>query len=252
MENDLKDLIIYLYNAIHYEINKINNYNINNNIDLPGELALFRSQYYSNNSSFIIDTFFFEQQSTIRCLNCNFSHISYNINNIIIFYLEKVRKYISDKSPCGFFSISLENCFENYEDEELLYGQNQIYCSNCMLQSDAYRSNKILTGPEVMTISLVREGLDVNFEYPLVLNLGKYIKTKCKEDFRYELIGIISLLKEYGKTGHFIATCKSPVDCQWYCYNDTVISKCDDPLKEDYEDKYLVPYVLFYQKCKMN
>ena len=156
------------------------------------------------------------------------------------------------KSPHGFISITLENCFENYIEEEILYGQNQINCSNCQSRSNAIRSNKMLTCPEVLTITLFREEYDVNFEYPLVMNLEKYFENKSKENYSYELIGVLSRLEQgqNGMPGHFIAICKSPVDCQWYCYNDTDVSKCDDPRYQDNKEKELIPYVLFYQKIK--
>ena len=251
-EKDLKNLIIYIYNTIHYEINKINNYNINNNYNLPRELALFRNQYYSKNSSFMIDTFYFEHQSDIKCLYCNSKHISYNINNIIIFNLEKVREYNTRKKLEGFFSITLDDCFENYKEYEFLNGQNQIFCSNCKSRSNAIRTNKMLTYPEVMTIALIREGNNVNFEYPFKMNLEKYVENKSKENYEYKLIGILSGLEQgqNGIPGHFIALCKSPIDNQWYCYNDKDVSKCSDPRYQVYEEKELIPYVLFYQKVK--
>ena len=74
-----KDLIIFLFKKIHNEINKKNQYNYNN---LDDNLSLFRNDYYSNNSSFLIDTFYFEQQNELCCFNCGFSNKTYNIANI--------------------------------------------------------------------------------------------------------------------------------------------------------------------------
>ena len=249
--NDSKDLIIFLYETMHNEINNPAPYNENNNYNNDQTLQLFRNNYYSNNSSFLIKTFYFEQQSEIKCLSCGYSKTSYNISNIIIFPLEKVREYM-EKKYNGFMCVKLENCFENYQEPEFLFGQNQIYCNNCNCSSNATTSNKIFASPEVLTIILNRgKGLqfDVNFEYPLSLNINNYIIDKSKGNNNYELICVLTHLGPSGMSGHFIAFCKSPVDNKWYCYNDASVSECNDPRYQNSNEMEGIPYVLFYQKC---
>ena len=249
--NDSKDLIIFIYETIHNEINKPENYIENNNYHNDQTLRLFRKDYYSKNMSFLIKTFYFEQQSEIKCLRCKNSKISYNISNIIIFPLEKVREYMVKKNN-GFISVTLDNCFENYQEPEMLFGQNQIFCNSCGNLSNASTSNKIFTSPEVLTIILNRgKGLqfDVNFEYPLSLDIDKYITDKSKGNNKYELICVLTHLGPSGMSGHFIAFCKSPIDGQWYCYNDANVSQCNDPRYQNNNEIEGIPYVLFYQKC---
>jgi len=96
--NDSKDLILFIYENIHREIhtisynnNQYNLYNCNNDY----ELLNFRNSYYASNNSIIADTFYFEQQNCLRCTLCNYTKISYNIANILIFPLEKVRQYVN-------------------------------------------------------------------------------------------------------------------------------------------------------------
>ena len=48
---------------------------------------------------------------------------------------------------------------------------------------------------------------------------------------------------------NFIAFCKSPVDKQWYCYNDENVSECNDPRFQNNNEIEVIPYALFYQKC---
>ena len=252
--NDSKDLIIFIYETIHNEINDPTPYNETHNYINDQTLRLFRKDYYSNNSSFLINTFYFEQQSEIKCLSCKYSKLSYNISNIIIFPLEKVRQYM-EKKYNGFISVTLDNCFENYQESEMLFGQNQIYCNSCKNLSNASTSNKIFTSPEVLTIILNRgKGLqfDVNFEYPLSLDIDKYITDKSKGNNKYELICVLTHLGPSGMSGHFIAFCKSPVDNHWYCYNDASVSKCNDPRDQNSDELEGIPYVLFYQKCNSN
>ena len=252
--NDSKDLIIFIYETIHSEINEQKKLNLK--INDNQELSFFRNDYYSKNCSFLIDIFYFEQQSELTCLNCNFSKISYNVANIIIFPLEKVREYMIKKSPQGFISVTLDNCFENYQEIELLSGENQIYCNNCNRMSNATTGNKIFTSPEVMTIILNRgKGLEfeVNFEYPLEININNYIIDKSSTgNYIYKLICVLSHYGPSGMAGHFIAFCLSPVDGNWYCYNDAQVSPCNDPRYGNNGDIEGIPYVLFYQKCNIN
>ena len=252
--NDSKDLIIFLYETMHNEINKKGQYNCNNMND---DLSLFRNNYYSNNSSFLIDTFYFEQQSELCCLNCNFSKVSYNISNIIIFPLEKVREYMIKKSKDGFMFVSLENCFEYYQEKENLTNQNQIFCNNCHKTSNATTGNNLFTGPQVMTIILNRgKGLEfeVNFEYPPYINIDKYVITKASNGtkYKYELICVLSHYGDSNMSGHFIAFCKSPVDGKWYCYNDAIVTQTDEPKSQNDGNLNGIPYVLFYQRTDLD
>ena len=255
--NDSKDLIIFLYETMHSEINNPDYQNNHaQNVYNNNELRTFRNNYYSKNSSIFSKTFYFEQQSELKCLNCSFNKLSYTIYNIIIFPLEKVHEYMTKKYyPQGFESVKLEDCFENYQQDEILSGSNQIYCNNCRQMANASNGNKLYTLPEVMTIILNRgKGLefDVNFEYPLQLNVNKYVLDKNCTNNNYELICVLSHIGPSGMAGHFIAFCKSPVDNRWYIYNDAQVSECMDPRYNNDDMIEGLPYVLFYQKCNVN
>ena len=159
------------------------------------------------------------------------------------------------KCPNGFINVTLDNCFENYQDIEILSGANQIFCNNCRQMANASTGNKMFTSPEVMTIILNRgKGLEfqVEFDYPLELNIDKYVMDKTVKNNNYELICVLTHIGPSGMAGHFIAFCKSPTDDKWYCYNDSMINEVNDPRYQDNEQIEGIPYVLFYQKCNLN
>ena len=248
--NDSKDLIIFIYETIH---NELNNPNINNNYlydlnNIPEELRLFRESYYSKNYSIILKTFYSEQSSNLKCCSCGVNKLSFNIISFMIFPLEKVRQHLIKLKNGNLECVTLEDCFEQNENKEMLYGQNQIFCNSCQKSSDAVSYNRLYNCPEVFTIILNRgKGLEfeVEFKFPLHINIEKYVEDKnCNTN--YELIGLITHLGESGMSGHFIAYCKSPVDNNWYCYNDAQVTKCDNPEKEI--NSCGIPYVLYYQK----
>ena len=160
-----------------------------------------------------------------------------------------------NKCPNGFMSVSLENCFENYEKEEILTEANQMFCNNCFQMTNTLSRNKILTCPEVITIILNRGKalqFDVIFEYPLFLNIDRFVMDESSlGNFKYELICVIAHIGQSLIAEHFIAFCKSPVNDKWYCYNDANVSEIDDPRNQS-SDIEGIPYVLFYQKCDIN
>ena len=252
--NDSKDLIIFIYETLHNELNNPNtNNNYLNNINnqnIPAELKLFRQNYFSQNNSIMTKTFYSEQSSNLTCCSCNINKVSFNIINFLIFPLEKIRLYLEKKKLQGFENVTLEDCFDQFEEQELLFGPNQIYCNNCHRQSNALSFNKLYNCPEVLTIILNRgKGLEFNveFQFPFNLNINKYVIDKnCNTN--YELIGVLTHLGPSGMSGHFIAYCKSPVDQNWYLYNDAEVTHCQ---KENvmYEiNSNGIPYVLYYQR----
>jgi hypothetical protein len=171
---------------------------------------------------------------------------------MLVFPLEKVREYMIQKNHNCLKSVKLEDCFEHYKRDEKLFGSNQIYCNSCRQMADASNINMIYNSPEVLTIILNRgKGLqfEVNFEYPLRLNIDKFILDKTCKNNNYDLICVLTHLGPSGMSGHFVAFCKSPVDGKWYLYNDAQVSSCKDPRNQDNTMIEGIPYVLFYQKC---
>ena len=66
--------------------------------------------------------------------------------------------------------------------------------------------------------------------------------------FMYNLIGVVTHIGESGPSGHFIAYCRSPIDNNWYQYNDNFVFPVKDFINEVIN--YAMPYILFYQKIK--
>ena len=98
---------------------------------------------------------------------------------------------------------------------------------------------KMIKSPEVITIFLNRREFDVEFEYPLVINIDKYNTSKNND---YELICVLTHIGPSGMAGHFIAICKSRIDKKWYLFNDQTVTKSSykDALNKG------TPYILFY------
>ena len=251
--NDSKDLILFIFETIHNELNNPSENPVQINFtNIPKELVAFRQNYYSQNYSIISKLFYYEQSSVMKCKSCGFETLNFNIMNCLIFPLEKVRLFLAKQKGNSLFQVTLDDCFKQNEDAEVLSGANQIYCNKCHQNSDGLSYNKLYNSPEILTIILNRgKGLqfDVNFKFPMNISIKNYVMDKsCYSN--YELFGVLTHLGGNGMDGHFIAYCKSPVDHNWYFYNDAIVKKCDENVENDMHSKG-IPYILFYQKRKV-
>jgi len=264
MANDSKDLIMFVLETMHQELNQPkeleSNSNDQNNSQQSNETEehkKFTEDYYSKNSSKIQELFYGEQESLTYCHDCKINIYNFSIFSFLIFPLEKVRLFLVNKQK-QFENVTLEDCFDHYIAEELMAGQNQMYCNKCKRNTDFSMYNKLYKHPEILILILNRgKGLEfvVPFKYPKSINLNKYFNLENNSNYKgnntnieYELISVITHLGENSNSGHFIAYCKSPVDKEWYLYNDSIVSKSDDPSNfSSKSNNDNIPYVLFYQ-----
>ena len=246
--NDAKDLILFILETIHNELNckfHENYHPISNNLDFFSVFNDFRNYYTNNNQSIISEEFYGYFNSMMKCCSCNVMTHNVQVMHIIFFPLEEVRKFV--QSPYNY--VTLDNCFEFYQKPELLKNSNQIYCNYCKRYSMAYNQNKIIISPKTIIIVFNRgKGLQYNvgIQFEKIIDLKKYIFNNNISPFYYELVGVISHIGSNDMGGHFIAFCKNSYDCEWYKYNDESVNK------SSFQEirKFGLPYVLFYSYIK--
>ena len=116
--------------------------------------------------------------------------------------------------------------------------------------ANANYSNDLINTPKVLILLLNRgvgKQFKIKLEFPMEVDLSPYIIQKQNnESVKYKLIGVITHLGESGESGHFIAHCLSPIDKQWYTYNDASVSLIKN-IQTDVIDLGM-PYLLFYQR----
>ena len=165
--------------------------------------------------------------------------------NIIEFPLEKIRLHKQNLNPNGFSFVNLYDCFEYNQQPKILNGINQIYCMNCLSNANAILFNNLYTCPEVLTIILDHGKnfeFNIEFSFPLNLSLDKYVLDKeCNSN--YDLIGVLSYLNQ----SHFVAYCKSPINGEWYYYDDNIKINCNNNIESQLQTD---AYILFYQRRK--
>ena len=121
-------------------------------------------------------------------------------------------------------------------------------CSNFNNLNPPSYYSKIYISPQILIIILDRgkefeSNIKLNFSEDL--NLMNYIELK-QFGFTYKLIGVVTYIKESGPNGHFIAYCRSPINYQWFKYDDDIVTKVNNFQNEIID--YGIPYILFYNK----
>ena len=244
-----KDLLLLIINTIHNELNNPND--INNKINLnniPKELYEFKQKYYYENYSIISKLFYYEKCNTLKCQCCDGTISKYNSYNIIEFPLKEVKLYMQNKNLNDSTIINLEDCFEHSEQIEIF---NDLKCNSCYANTAFYSYNKLYTCPEILTIILNHEAgfnLNIQFSFQENISINKYVIDKtCNSN--YELISVLVLQRINNISFHYLAFCKSPIDNEWYLYNDSNVTPCLYNIINEIQLNY-IPYILFYQKCK--
>ena len=259
--NDSKDLVNFLLEEMHTELKLLENNNSNDNLlaQIPPNinnqfliLNNFRKAMNESNRSIISKLFYILVESLTHCHGCNYIIYNYEVNFFIEFPLENVFNYCCKNNipvmntQTNKINIPLIQCFNNYLQPTLFTGENQIYCTNCKKQNNATYTTNFFSFSPVLIIILNRGRGNVfncEVDFPLDLNLGNYCKN-FEGNVIYKLKGVITHLGPSGASGHFIAYCRHRITNEWYCYNDSIVSKLDDQINGY---KQGTPYILFYE-----
>ena len=257
--NDSKDLINFLLERFHIELNNPNPNNNDNNIvnvnqmDEMQTLSAFISDYFNSNRSIITDSFYGILETKSKCGGCQYTKFNFQIFSFLEFPLEQVNIYMYQmgrrfnminqvpKNP----DVDLYECFEYYQKIDVMNGQNQMYCNICNGNRDTFYGTTIYSLPNYLIINLNR-GKGAVYEcrvnFPEKLNLLNYASFKQGNTY-FHLYAVICHLGPSSMSGHFVAYCKHRKNNKWYKYNDSFVTECT----KDKEYNEGMPYILFYK-----
>jgi len=233
----LEEVKIYTINKILNEIsfsqNELNNmFNMNNNINFNR----------NNNMNFNMNN------NMINNVNNNINNIQNNINLNINVQIQKLNKLSNLNKDI----VNIYDCFDYNQKIDMFSGNNAKFCNYCQQNTNSNYCTTLLTLPKVLILLFNREKKNefkIKLEFIEILNLNEYAGLKNSNDNKndniYKLIGIITYIGNNEEDGHFIAHCLSPIDNEWYTYNDAIVNKISD-LKTIID--FGMPYILFYHK----
>ena len=237
-----KDLILYLLQVMHQELNYwTNNQAFNGYPDQYNRVNTFQAfvfSYDATNKSIISDLFYGTSENTTKCDVCN--KIIYNCQKFE-FLTFGVCKYNQKE-------FNLYNGFDDYIKVDQLTGDNQYYCNNCKKLCDAKIRTTILIPPNYLLINIDygknKKYMPSSINYDEEIDISKYVSLPNQGN-KYKIIGICSHLGDSGMYGHYVAYCKNKKDNKWYQFNDSFIS---DANFEIIKTTGGTPYLLLYER----
>ena len=241
--NDSKDLILYLLQTMHEELNYFGD-NQNSNFQRPNQydrvqtFMFFMTTYNMKNFSIISNIFYGTYEIVTQCLKCN--KVIYNFQRF---------EFIS----FGMFDyknkeFNIYNGFEDNQKPNLLRGDNQFYCNFCKSLQDATTTSNIIQPPNKLIIN-IDYGKNKKFKPSRIkfdeeIDITKYVKFDFGTKIKYRIIGVCTHKGLSGISGHYIAYCRDRNTETWYKFNDSECKKCSSH-HHIYKDSQ---YLLLYEK----
>ena len=241
--NDSKDLIIYLLQTFHEELNyfgdKIYNgpTNSQNQLNRVNSFYQFMISYNMTNFSIASKLFFGTYENKTRCYGCNNIFYSYQKFEFISF---GVKNYQNKK-------FNIINGFENILKCSKLYGENQYYCQICKKLNDGEIMSTIHQPPIKLVIN-IDYGKDKiykveSLEFDEIIDVTSYLSFNFGKRIQYQISGICTHLGVSGASGHYIAFCRNKVNGKWYNFNDSKMRECSK------NELYIGnPYLFIYEQ----
>ena len=267
--NDSKDLINFLLERFHNELNNIkkendNNMNyqfnlndLNDQLDEQKMLNKFINEFKEKYNSIISNLFYGLLETKRQCQKCNQVKYNFQVYRFIEFPLKRVNQYCLNNGRRNNYNMNNDNnnnknpdidlyeCFKYNSNSELMTGDNQMYCNICNSNSDTLYESFLYSTPNYLIINLNRGRgavYECNVNFPDQLNLFNYVSFKMGNTV-YEIYAVICHIGPSSMSGHFIAFCKNKIDKKWYKYNDAFVTLCQS--QNEYRSG--MPYILFYK-----
>ena len=241
--NDSKDLILYLLQTFHEELNYFGDQPFPVNLLRPNQVNRFDTfNYFMNtyniqNFSIVSKLFYGTYENIIKCLNCNKMYFSYQKFEFISFSTYNYRN--------GVFNI--ENGFQDNQAIQHLRGNNKYYCPSCQNLHDGETCCKIIQPPNKLIINIDYGKNKINNVKSLIfdemIDITPYVNFNFGKKIIYQISGVCTHLGSSGPSGHYIAYCRNKMTGMWYNFNDSFVRLCDK--KDIYRGS---PYLLVYEQ----
>ena len=241
-ENNPKELLLYLIQVMHAELNYLGDQKLKN---VPKCNQLIEKESFnffmnvSNNLNLSIISYLFYGIHKTRtiCKGCN--NIFYNFQ--FFQFLSFPTFNFKDKT------FNLYQGFKEFIKPEMMSGDNKCYCQKCKGLRDAQVSTKIYSSPPYLIID-IDHGKNKKYK-PKKINFGGFIDIKEFADennkmpsIQYKLIVVCTNIGRPGSSGHYITYCQNNEN-KWYEFNDSSVA--ETKFEEVNSNS---PFILIYKK----
>ena len=225
--NDHKDLILYLLQAIHQELNFFGE---NRSLPYKGSPNIFNenntflyfmTNYNINNFSIISSLYYGTNEIILQCQKCKKNSYIFQKFELISFNMFDYNKKV----------FNIYNGFEDNEKPLLLKGDNKIYCIQCKKLCEGISTCKIIQPPNKLLININygknKEFMPSKILFDEEIDLTKFINFNFMTKIKYRIICVLSYLRQSKTDGNYIAYCRHRLTGQWYKFNDSSCNECN-------------------------
>ena len=240
--NDSKDLILYLLQTMHEELNYYGDKNIRlkytpNQYNIYETYNYFMTNYNTNNFSKISLLFYGTYKNTTTCLKCKkelYNFQKFEFISFGMFYYNKKKFNILDG-------------FKDNANPNILKGDNKFLCNHCNKLQEVETACKIFEPPQKLLINIDygknKKYQPSQIEFDEIIDITKFVDFDYQQKIRYRIIGVCTHYGHSGSYGHYVAFCKNKENDTWYEFNDSFCSECNQ--REIYRGS---PYLLLYER----
>jgi ubiquitin C-terminal hydrolase len=135
-------------------------------------------------------------------------------------------------------STSIEDCIQEFQNNDFLQGSNKWYCKNCADYEETNKKTEIVRLPNYLIVHLKRFK-DISSKNTNFVSYGESVNLQNNDkDTRYELYAKIKHMGGMAG-GHYIAVAKQ--NSLWYIFNDSSVEETSFKASSD-------TYLLFYKR----
>ena len=255
-QQDASEFFLYLINNLHDFLN------VNKNEDKDKNNELFEincnnvadeewNLFLNKNKSIIVDLFYGQMASFVKCPNCNNETYNYLVFNTI-------EIPINDKKENS--TLNIKSCLDEYFKNESLDKNNLYDCEKCKKKVNSIKKLTITKIPEILILILkkytyyndMQSKKNIIVDFPVYsLDINPYLsKIREKEKVYYNLFGVINHEGKNFFEGHYTCICK--YQNFWYLFNDSHITRIRYNYIEKKTTLFDNSYILFYRRVNNN
>lgn len=229
-QEDSQEFIVYLQDAIHEDLNRVDNdkqkqqeqltkvpEESNSDKEMEDVSKIVWKNYLIQNRSIIVDIFQGQIKSKIVCGDCSYTR---NVFEPIM--------YLTQPIPCRKKKINLYDCIDTFVAEEK--SENEyLNCEKCKKNATFSKKIDLWKSPDILIIHLKRFKYSENglvkisrfVDFPVYSqDLTAYLKTFQMHSPQYYLFAICNHLGTAEDGGHYVTYAYNKKNENWYFFDD--------------------------------
>jgi ubiquitin C-terminal hydrolase len=232
------DIISYILETLHNELNTANINSKKKEPDIYNRNDVIQcgiENFTDSNFSLISNQFNLFKIIELQCTICNTKTYSFITSPNL--KLDILGCYEDEK-------LSLEDCL--YYQEKI--SQENNFCNKCNKSALVMKYSKIFSLSNLLMIFLDRGSGESEIPYNIQgkINLIDFVEFDGSP-IKYELIGVISTTLKMDDY-IYVSFCKSPIDKNWYYYDNEIVEKTEFELLITMNDGFqYIPHILLYK-----